>query len=332
MKNSLKSARISFVTPAFNESKNLPILYRRLVELGERETLNWEWIIVDDRSTDETFSVIETLAATDSRIRGYRLSRNCGSHIAVSCALHHAQGDCAILMAGDLEDSCTTALRLLTEWYRGFKVVWASRGRRPGIGLFRRLTSRVYFSMVQKLMGLSETPVSGADCGLFDRVVIDAVKQCRETHVSLFMLITWMGFSQTTLVVDKEERIHGRSGWTLEKKIKLVLDSVVSFSYLPIRLMSYLGFLIACLGGSYATYLVWNAFTGTPPSGWSSLMISILLLGGATMLMLGILGEYLWRALAEARHRPMYWVEQTVGEASEQTPPLERLLESSGNY
>jgi len=157
-------------------------------------------------------------------------------------------------------------------------------------------------------------PASGADFFLLDRQVAEAFAHFNEANVSILALLTWMGFRQAVIGYDKEARLHGRSGWDLKKKLKLLVDSVTSFSYLPIRFMSYLGFVVAFLGFLYAGVVIFNAFHGDPVQGWSSLMVIVLVVGGLQMLMMGILGEYLWRALDESRRRPRYMVEATTAD------------------
>jgi dolichol-phosphate mannosyltransferase len=165
---------------------------------------------------------------------------------------------------------------------------------------------------MRQVVGLKEMPATGADFFLIDRHVVDAVLQFNENNVNLMTLITWMGFRQTSIAYDKQARLHGRSGWDLEKKLKLVVDSVTSFTYLPIRLMSYLGFVVAFAGFVYAGFVIANALAGRPTEGWSSLMVVVLVVGGFQMLMLGVLGEYLWRALDESRRRPRYIIEAST--------------------
>ena len=152
-------------------------------------------------------------------------------------------------------------------------------------------------------------PATGADFFLLDRKVVEAFSQFSEANVSILALITWMGFRQTAVPYDKEARLHGRSGWDLRKKLKLVVDSVTSFSYLPIRFMSYLGLVVGLGGFIYAGVVIFNAIHGDPVQGWSSLMVVVLVVGGLQMIMMGVLGEYLWRALDESRRRPRYIVE-----------------------
>ena len=189
------------------------------------------------------------------------------------------------------------------------QVVWAARGRREGESATTIGFSRLYYWLMRNMVGVKEMPASGADFFLMDRKVVDAFNQFREANLSIFVLLTWMGFRQTTIAYDKKARLHGRSGWNLKKKLKLLVDSVVSFSYVPIRFMSYLGFAVAFSGFAYAGLVIFNALRGNPVEGWSSLIVVVLLVGGIQMVMMGVLGEYLWRALDEARRRPRYIVE-----------------------
>ncbi len=303
---------LSLVTPAFREQDNLPVLCQRICDaLGTSVT--WEWVIVDDHSPDNTFEVIRQLAAHDNHVRGIRLARNSGSHTAISCALQQVRGQCAVVLASDLQDPPEVIPDLLARWREGSQVVWAVRARREGEKASTVGFSRLYYCIMRRLSGMQEMPATGADFFLIDRRVIDAYQEFGESNASVFALLTWMGFRQSQITYDKQARLHGKSGWTLAKKLKLVVDSITSFSYAPIRLMSYVGFIVALLGFVYAAFVVFNAFRGVPAQGWSSLMVVLLVIGGLQMLMLGILGEYLWRALEESRRRPRYIVEDVVG-------------------
>jgi dolichol-phosphate mannosyltransferase len=308
---------LSIVTPAYNEADNLPLLYERFSQVLNVPELTWEWLIVDDHSKDETFAVITELTKQDSRIRGIRFARNFGSHLAFTCGLHYAKGDCAAIIAADLQDPPEILLKLLAQWQQGAQVVWAIRQQRQGETVSTVGFARLYYFLMRHVVGLKEMPATGADFFLIDRLVIEALQQFHESHVSVLALITWMGFRQTYITYDKQARLHGQSGWNLEKKFKLVLDSVTSFTYLPIRLMSYTGFIVALLGFLYAGIVVVNALTGgNPVQGWSSLMVVILVLGGMQMFMMGVLGEYLWRTLDESRRRPRYLIEGTINISS----------------
>lgn len=300
---------LSIVTPAYNESENLPLLYRRLQDVLSSLNIEWEWIVVDDHSRDQTFEVIKQIAAQDSRVRGVRFARNFGSHTAILCGLENAKGDCAVVMAADLQDPPETLSLLMEKWYGGAQVVWAIRAHREEEAASTVGFAKLYYFMMREIVGMKEMPSSGADFFLIDRRVIDVLFQFKETNASILALITWLGFRQDSILYDKQARQHGRSGWNLEKKLKLVVDSIASFTYIPIRLMSYIGFVIALLGFVYALIVIVNALIGKPTEGWSSLMVVVLVVGGMQMLMMGVLGEYVWRALDESRRRPRYWIE-----------------------
>jgi len=307
-----RSFRLSLVTPAYNETDNLPLLYARISAVLNTLDLDWEWIVVDDHSTDDTFRTISDVALHDSHVRAIRFARNFGSHKAILCGLDHAQGDCAVVLAADLQDPPETIPLLLAKWHEGAQVVWAARMGREGEKAATIGFARLYYLLMRHLVGIKEMPSMGADFFLIDRIVIDALRQFNESNASILALITWMGFRQTTITYDKQARQYGRSGWTLEKKLKLVLDSITSFTYLPIRLISYAGLVVALLGFLYAGVVIINALGGHPVQGWASLMVVLLVMGGIQMLMMGVLGEYLWRALDEARQRPRYLIEATT--------------------
>lgn len=291
---------LSIVTPAFNEEANLPVLYRR-IESALRG-IEWEWIVVDDHSADGTFAVVSALARSDTRVRAIRLSRNCGSHSAIFCGLHHAQGDAAAMLAADLQDPPEALLDLVVRWREGAQVVWA-------INTEGAITSRAYHWLMRRTDAATSASVRFF---VIDRKVIEAVRQFGEQHTSLFALVAWMGFRQATAECSRHARINGRSGWTLRKKIALAVDSITAFSYAPIRMMTYLGFATALLGFLYAAVIVVRAIGGVPVQGWPSLMVAVLVLAGVQMLMMGVLGEYVWRGLEEARRRPRYLVEEST--------------------
>jgi dolichol-phosphate mannosyltransferase len=174
---------------------------------------------------------------------------------------------------------------------------------------------------MRHFVGLAEMPAAGADFFLLDRQVLKAFRQFNEGNTSIINLILWMGFKQESVTYEKQARTLGVSSWTLEKKLKLVVDSITAFTYRPIRFMAYAGFLVALVGFLYAGFLIVNTFAGHPVLGWTSLIVVVLLLGGFQMIMMGVLGEYLWRALDESRRRPRFLVESAVGQTRRQRNP-----------
>ena len=221
-----------------------------------------------------------------------------------------ARGDSAIVLAADLQDPPEIIPRLIAEWRAGAQVVWATRNRREGETASTLFFSRLYYFLMRRVVGMRTLPPNGADFFLIDRRVIDSLTRFHESNVSITALVTWVGFRQKNIAYDKQARLHGRSGWSLEKKFKLVWDSVTAFTYLPIRLMSCIGFIVALLGFLYACLVIGIVLLGRVVPGWTSLMVVILVLGGTQMIMIGVLGEYLWRVLDETRGRPKYIIEE----------------------
>jgi dolichol-phosphate mannosyltransferase len=298
------------VTPAYNESDNLPQLYACLCGVLDPLAISWEWIVVDDHSPDATYRTIEELSKQDPRVRGIRLARNHGSHSAVRCAIARSTGEAVVILAADLQDPPELLPKLLARWRDGSDVVWAVRATREGERKSTLLFSRLYYWLMRKAAGMQQLPGEGADFALIDRKVAEALSQFRESNTSLFVLMMWMGFAQTSIEYTKKPRLHGSSGWSLAKKLKLVVDSLTAFTFGPVRCMSYLGFATALGAFVWAGFIVRNAVFGHPVEGWSSVMVAVLFLGGLQMMMMGVLGEYLWRALDEARQRPPYLIER----------------------
>ena len=294
------------MTPAFNERSNLPALHERLA--ASLKHLEWEWIVVDDHSGDDTFSVVERLAAGDPRIRGIRLARNSGSHVAITCGLHHATGDAAALVVSDLQDPPELLAEMIARWRGGAQVVWAVRRQRPGDPQHTWFAA-VYYWIMRRLVGLTDMPPTGADFFLIDRIVIDAFLAAAGRHVSVFALLMWLGFRREFIEYDKQPRVSGQSGWTLAKRVKLVVDSVVGLSDFPIWWCIYAGcslMLVALVG---VVALAWSTASGAAV--WLAALIVWLF--GLQLVALGLVGQYVWRALHASRGRPLYAIEAVTG-------------------
>jgi dolichol-phosphate mannosyltransferase len=315
---------VSVVTPIYNEQDNLPELAERVFAVAERlaaRDLDVELVLVDDCSRDRTAELAQTLVAGKHRVQFLRFARNCGSHAALSAGLAACRGDCALLMAADLQDPPELLPTFLEHWQAGHDVVWAVRAGREGESLRTRAFARIYYWVMQKT-ALPNMPATGADFCLVDRKVIDAYCHIGEKNTSIMAMLLWLGFKQTSFDYVKQARHGGRSGWTLAKKIKLFVDSLVSFSYVPIRLMSVIGILMALSGFCYAMLVVIGRLADWPAlqtsSGFAALMTVLLVGQGAILLMLGILGEYIWRSFDESRGRPRYVLERHVQSAAAQ--------------
>jgi dolichol-phosphate mannosyltransferase len=302
---------ISIVTPAFNEAQNLQSLHGRIVETMRRLAVEWEWIVVDDHSRDDTFGVLQRISVSDVRVRGVRLARNSGSHVAIACGMQLAGGDAIVMMAADLQDPPETIGAMLDRWSRGAHVVWAVRRSRPGDRSHAGFAA-IYYWIVRKIVGLRDMPATGADFFLADRRVVDAFRAFPERTTSVFNQLTWMGFRQEYVEYDKQPRAAGASGWTLSRKIRLVVDSVTAFSNAPLRWCAYLGASMLTV----ALVLTVIGLRLLPELGGGLLLVLAVLFGlsGTQMLALAVVGEYVWSALAEARRRPQFVIEAATSD------------------
>jgi dolichol-phosphate mannosyltransferase len=310
-----KRVMCSVVIAVYNESQNIRALHDALRVVAEAErSIDWEFLFVEDGSTDNTFTLLSELHRTDPRVKIVRLSRNYGGHVADTAGLRFASGDAAIIMAGDLQDHPREIPRFLAKWREGFHVVWGVRATRQDSRADRVLSAM--FSALIRRIALPNYPKRGTGgfC-LLDRKVVDGLNAFPEHNRMVFGLILLSGFRQTQLEYDRLERHAGVSKWSLRRKIRLSIDAIVSFSSVPIRLTSILGIFIAALSFLYAGYLTINTMIyGRAVEGWTTIIVLMLGLGGLQLFVLGMLGEYLWRVSDEVRRRPLFLVQEFTGD------------------
>jgi glycosyltransferase involved in cell wall biosynthesis len=301
---------ISIIVPVYNEEESLPLLYRRLSDTVRSSGNDFEFIFVDDGSSDRSFSVLGNLSAEDHRIRIIKFSRNFGSHAACLAGLENSTGDACAFLSADLQDPPEIIETLIDEWQNGYEVVI---GVRTWEETSPRFFPKIYYDLVRRF-ALANMPEGGTDVFLIDRKVVDAIVAMKEKNSSIFGLILWSGFKQTLIHYKKGKREKGISKWTTGRKIKLFIDTFVSFSYFPLRLISVLGILIALLGFLYASFIIFRRILlSVPVAGWASLMVVLLIVSGIQLIMLGIIGEYLWRNFDESRKRPVFIIDQMEG-------------------
>jgi len=280
----------------------------------------FEFVFVDDHSTDATPAILKRWGDQGAPLRYVRLARNCGSFNAMAAGLRLCTGDAAVIMAADLQDPPEVIPELAAEWKAGHDVVLATRLQREGETLSTKTFASVYYWLMRRF-AMPEIPAGGADFLLVGRNVIDAYNAIPERNTSFLATIIWLGFRRTSLGYVKQARHAGHSKWSFSRKIKLFIDSFVSFSYLPIRVMSLLGVLMATCGFAYALLVIGLRLTGVIEggTGFAALMTVVLIGQGTIMVMLGVLGEYLWRCYDEVRGRPRYVVEEYVHAADAAT-------------
>lgn len=320
--------QLSLIIPVYNEEEVLPALCKRLSSVVERlSPLSVEIILVDDHSFDRSAEILREVCQRDFRFRYARLAKNSGSHVAIVAGLSQARGACAVFLAADLQDPPELISQMLELWRTGHYVVWAVREEREGVSRTDLFLSNAFYRLLN-LLGEVNLPPRGSDFALLDRKAIDALLQSAGSNPSIGGEIARLGFSSTQISYTKERRAAGASKWTLKKKLKAFADAFVSFSYAPLRAMSFLGVACSLLGFAYALLVIVVRLTSrTPVQGWASLIVVVLVLGGVQMMMLGILGEYLWRTLEAARQRPTYFFEETSETATTeeaQPTPVER--------
>lgn len=306
-------ALLSIVTAFYNEEVNLPELRRRLealaVRLGPDDAC--EFVLVDDHSSDSSQALAETWAAQDNRVRYLRLARNSGSHAAFASGLAQTRGDCAVLLAADLQDPPELVPALLERWKAAHDVVWAVRSAREQVPWTTRFTAGIYYLLMRR-WALPNMPRTGADFLLLDRKVINALGAVPEKHTSLLGMVLWLGFRQTQIEYTKQARFAGSSKWTLAKKVKLFTDSLLSFSTVPVRLVGQLAGLLILLTASSLLGLSATAVFRGPVPGWAWVVTAVLGVGACQLVAMTILASYLWRTFDEVRRRPLYVVEKTV--------------------
>jgi polyisoprenyl-phosphate glycosyltransferase len=304
---------LSIIVPVFNEAENLPRLHAAVSLVTATLDLDWEFVFVDDGSTDATWAAIEALRTHDPAVTALRFSRNFGSHVAIAAGLDHCRGDAAVIMAADLQDPPEVLREFVARWRDGFHIVWGARIGRDD-GRIRSWLMRRFYTLVRHY-AIPTYPAEGTGsfC-LITRPVIGVFRQCAERNRLTFGLIAWSGFRETQVPYHRPRRASGESKWSAGRLVKSAIDTFAGFSYAPIRAISYLGLVVSMISFLVSFYVLINKlFFGTKVEGWTSVMLTVLILGGVQLVMIGVLGEYLWRVLEEARGRPLYIVERSLG-------------------
>ncbi len=298
--------RLALVVPVFNEAAVLPEFLRRARAALDALPYDWRITFIDDGSSDETPRMLDGFASADPRVRVLTLSRNFGQQIAISAGIDRTRADALIVCDADLQDPPETIPALVALWERGFEVVHTVRTRREGESRFKQLSAALFYQLMCRLSGVA-LPENAGDFKLIDRQVARILRRMPEPHRYLRGMIAWTGFRQARLEYCRPPRLAGCSKYPLRKMLRLALDSLVSFSILPLRLATFVG---AAAGLASLAGLAWVLFAKlawkSTLTGWASLMTVMLLLGGVQLLTVGILGEYLGRAFQQGKHRPLY--------------------------
>jgi polyisoprenyl-phosphate glycosyltransferase len=306
---------ISIVLPVYNEQENIRAVYDRLTVEMDRLGDPYELVFVDDGSSDGSLSELKDLCQLDSCVRAISLSRNFGHQIAISAGLEHAFGQAVIVMDADLQHPPELIPQLVAHWKAGFDVVYTVRAGNEHAGTFKRVSAAAFYRILNRICDIKITP-NTPDFRLMDRQVVDTLLRMPERARFLRGLVSWVGFKQIAVEFVAKPRLHGSTKYPISKMIRFSLDGVTAFSSVPLRLSSYMGFLIALAGLPYAIWAVYSRlFTNNAAQGWASVIVAVLFLGGVQLIAIGILGEYLGRIYEEVKGRPLYVAREMFGTA-----------------
>jgi polyisoprenyl-phosphate glycosyltransferase len=316
---------ISIVVPVFNEQQALSELHRRVSEVMKALAMPFELIFVNDGSTDRSLDIMLDLSENDEHVKIIDLSRNFGHQIAIMAGLDHAGGEAVITMDGDLQHPPELIGALIQKWHEGYGVVYTCRDDTAEVGLFKKVTSRLFYAMVNRLSEV-RIPPGAADFRLLDRQVVEAVRALGERAVFLRGLVNWVGYRQTAIRYQAAPRYGGQSKYPLARMLRFAADGVTSFSSIPLYVAAFIGMLISALSFLYAAFAIYaRLFTGRVVEGWTSVMVAVLFLGGIQLITLGIQGVYLGRIHNEVKGRPRYLIRRIYGGINDPAGLLHRL-------
>jgi glycosyltransferase involved in cell wall biosynthesis len=309
----MQHAAFSVVIPIYNEESNIPQLYRRLCDVVKKTAEMWEFIFVDDGSDDNSLSILKKYHNSDSRVRVISFSRNFGHQNAISAGLTFCQGNCAIIIDGDLQDPPEILPDFLKKWQEGYQVVYAIRKRRKEV-LFKRILYKLFYRILWILARI-DIPIDAGDFCLMDRKVVNLINSFPEKNRFVRGLRSWVGFKQAGIEYHRDERYSGKSKFSFSKLARLAADGIFSFSEFPLKIIILLGLIIAVGSIFYAIYLIIAhfLFPEIQIPGWTSIVVGITFLGGVQLIFIGIVIEYITRIYDEVKNRPMYIIAESVG-------------------
>lgn len=295
----------SVVVPIYNEIEVLPVLVERLTKVMDQTGEPWEVVMIDDGSKDGSSEKMREVCQADPRFRSIFFARNFGHQIAVTAGMDYTLGDAVVVIDADLQDPPETILELIAKWKEGYEVVYAVRGEREGETWFKKASAAAFYRLIYKITDV-DIPLDTGDFRLLDRKVVDIMGRMREKHRFLRGMSSWIGFKQVGVTYHRAKRYAGTSKYPFKKMIKLAWNAVTGFSYVPLQLATYLGFIVAALAIILIPIVVFLRLMGTELIGQATTLISTLFLGGVQLICIGIIGEYLGRIYDEVKARPLY--------------------------
>lgn len=303
---------ISVIVPIFNESQNIILIYGSLTAVLNKLGVDFEIIFVNDGSKDDSFTIIKFIASKDNKVKYINLSKNFGHQIAVTAGLENCIGQYAVIIDADLQDPPEVIIELYNKCItENCNVVYAKRKKREGESYFKLFTAKLFYKLLASITN-TNIPLDTGDFRIIDRKVLDVIKNMPEKNKFLRGQIAWAGFKQDFVEYDRDKRTFGKTGYPLKKMIKFALDGIISFSDFPLKLATFSGFVVSFFSFLLILYSLYSRFiTKVYVPGWTSIMISVLFVGGIQLLCVGIIGEYVSRILVNVQNRPLYIVDET---------------------
>ncbi len=306
--SSSPAPEVSLVIPIHNEEASIPALLERLE--NALKTIDHEVLLIDDGSSDRSLELLRAATTRDQRLKLISFSRNFGHQVAVTAGLEYSRGKAIVIIDADLQDPPEVIPAMIAKWREGFDVVYGKRARRDGETSMKKLTAAVFYRVMRSLTNFS-IPVDTGDFRLVSRRAADGFLAMPERQRFVRGMFSWVGFKQTGVLYNRDERKLGKTNYTYAKMVRLAFDGITSFSYIPLKLASYVGFFSALVGFVMILYSVYQKVYGTGTvKGWSSLVVIVLFLGGTQLVMIGLLGEYVGRVHDELKKRPLYIVRE----------------------
>ncbi len=298
----------SIIAPIYDEVDNLSELHRRITKVMDAAGQPWELVLVDDGSTDGSTEKIRELAKVDVHVRPVIFARNFGHQIAITAGWDYARGDAVVIIDADLQDPPEVILDLAEKWKEGYEVVYAVREEREGESWFKKFTASMFYRIIYRITDV-KIPVDAGDFRLMDRKVVDVLKQMPERHRFPRGMSAWVGFKQIGVEYKRAVRHAGVTKYPFSKMLKLALNAITSFSYFPLQVATFFGFVSAGVSILAIPIVIYLRMAGIPQfTGQATTLIAVLFLGGVQLISLGILGEYIGRLYDEAKGRPLYIV------------------------
>ncbi|MBD1932933.1 MULTISPECIES: glycosyltransferase family 2 protein [Cyanophyceae] len=313
MSSGINSVELSVIVPVYNEELNIDYLFERLLSVLETLDTSYEIVCVNDGSKDNTLKCLIEHHHRNPVIKVVNLSRNFGKEVALSAGLDYTTGAAVVPIDADLQDPPELIKELVEKWREGYDVVYATRRSRGEESWLKQMTANAFYKIIGK-MSRVPIPRNTGDFRLLDRRVVEAIKQMPERTRFMKGLFAWVGFKQTSVLFDRPQRYKGTTTWNYWRLWNFAIDGITSFSFLPLKVWSYVGVTISLLSFVYATFLIYRTLLyGVDLPGYASIMVAILFLGGIQLVTLGIIGEYLSRVYEEVKGRPLYLVRDAYG-------------------